>query len=232
MHDFGMLDDGDTVFVAVSGGIDSLVAAWVLQIWRAKAPISYEVQAVYVDNVHGLSDPKSHPVGSQIREQVERFGIPFTRLAGWGYPEEVEQSCFICARYRRTQLFDFVRQRGGRKLALGHHKDDLIETFLINALYSGNISTMVPRQDLFGGRLSIIRPLAYLEKDEIAALAGLADLTAVKNRCPLAGITRRETLRPFLERLYEAIPGSKESLFSALGNVREDYLLSKRNSWK
>ena len=228
LHDFAMLDDGDTVFVAVSGGVDSLVAAWVLQTWRSKAPISYEVHAVHVDNAFGVSEAREQSAVQQICEQVERFGIPFTRLEGWALPPEGEQSCFLCARNRRAQLFDFVRQQEGRKLALGHHKDDLLETFFINAFYSGNISTMVPRQDLFEGRLSIIRPLAYIEKEDITTLAGLAKIRAVKNRCPLAGVTRRERLRPFLKQLYDDIPGSKESLFSALGNVRADYMLAPR----
>ena len=151
MADYQMLADEDRVLVAVSGGVDSLVTAWVLQKWREKAPIDYHLEAVYVDN--GFWTPANggkNPV-ERIGAQLERFGLQFFSVKGWEI--EGERTCFICARNRRSQLFELARQKGFNKLALGHHKDDLIETFMINALYSGNISTMVPRQDLFERRL-------------------------------------------------------------------------------
>jgi len=229
MHDWNMLEHGDSVLVAVSGGIDSLVAAWVLQTWRAKAPIEYSIEAVYVDNgfwtaASGVESP-SESIGRQLGEH----GIRFSVVEGWALAEGEQRSCFTCARNRRSQLFELARSRGCNKLAFGHHKDDLIETFFINSLYSGNISTMLPRQDLFSGNLGLIRVLAYLEKTEVIELAGVAGLTATKNLCPLAGDTRRETVRELLEEVYRLIPGAKNSVFSALGNVRSGYLLSEKS---
>jgi tRNA 2-thiocytidine biosynthesis protein TtcA len=122
-------------------------------------------------------------------------------------------------------LFELARQRGYNKVALGHHKDDLIETFFLNVLYSGNISTMVPKQDLFEGRLSIIRPMAYLEKDEVMTIAQSQGLLPVPNLCPLANDTRRETVRSILSDIYSREPGAKRSVFAALANVRKDYML-------
>ena len=160
-----------------------------------------------------------------IREQLGRFSIPLTVVDGLAAQERGGASCFVCARSRRTQLFDLARRKGCSKLAFGHHKDDLIETFLINIFYSGNISTMVPRQDLFGGNLSLIRVLAYIEKDDIISIAEKLGLRAVKNLCPLSGNTRRDSVRAILGTIDQEIPGVKSSLFSALGNVRSDYLL-------
>jgi tRNA 2-thiocytidine biosynthesis protein TtcA len=96
---------------------------------------------------------------------------------------------------------------------------------MLNAIYSGNISTMVPKQVLFGGTLSIVRPMAYLEKHEVCQIAADLQLEAVKNLCPLSEDTRREKVRSLLETLYQEEPCAKNSLFAALSNVRKDYLL-------
>ena len=223
MADYQMLADEDRVLVAVSGGVDSLVTAWVLQKWREKAPIDYHLEAVYVDNgfwtpAHGGKNPVE-----RIGEQLERFGLQFFSVKGWEV--EGERTCFICARNRRSQLFELARQKGFNKLALGHHKDDLIETFMINALYSGNISTMVPRQDLFERRLSLIRVLAYLDKSEIMQISRLVELDPVDSFCPIGEDSRRETVRALLRRICQEIPDARNSIFSALGNVRDVYML-------
>jgi len=230
MHDWQMLQHGDRVLVAVSGGVDSLVAAWVLHQWRAKAPIDYEVEVVHVVNTPAGPGPSQATPAEIIGRQVRSWGLDYSAVTGWPVPEGEDRSCFVCARNRRSQLFDLARQRGCGKVALGHHKDDLIETFFINSLYSGNISTMLPRQDLFNGRLSLIRMLSYLEKQDVLALAELAGIQPVVDRCPLAGDTRRDTVRELLAGLYAAIPGAKESVFAALANVRHDYLLDRRRA--
>ena len=130
-----------------------------------------------------------------------------------------------CARNRRSQLFDLARRWGYNKVALGHHRDDLVETFFLNMLYSGNISTMVPKQDLFEGRLAIIRPMAYLDKEEIRAIGAELALHPVANLCPLADHTRRERVRELLADIYAREPGARRSIFAALANVREGYML-------
>lgn len=223
MNDWQMLDDGDRVLVGVSGGIDSLATAWVLKMWRDKAPISYEVEAVHVDNGFWTPDMGGKSPVDSIAEQMQRLHIPFSCVKGWDV--EGERTCFACARNRRSQLFELARQKNCAKLALGHHKDDLVETFFINTLYSGNISTMVPKQQLFDGRLSLIRIFAYLEKTDIRTIANFAALEPVDNFCPVGEDSRRETVRALLDRIYADIPGAKSSLFSALGNVREGYML-------
>ncbi len=223
MGDYRMLDDGDRVLVAVSGGVDSLVAAWVLHTWRAKAPIDYLLEAVYVDNGFWTPEHGGLPPAQRIAAQLERFGLSSTAVGGWSV--KGERTCFLCSRNRRSQLFELARQKGFNKIALGHHKDDLIETFMINALYSGNVSTMVPRQDLFDGRLSLIRVLAYLDKKEIIEISKLVDLEPVDSYCPIGEDSRRETVRSLLEHICTHIPDARNSIFSALGNVRDGYML-------
>jgi tRNA 2-thiocytidine biosynthesis protein TtcA len=220
MHDYAMLSDGDRVLVAVSGGVDSMVLAWLLRIWQEKAPISYSLHAVNIDNGLRGADPSAESIG----EQLGRFGIEFSTEKGRDADEEM-QTCFACARRRRNRLFELAREKGYTKIAFGHHKDDLVETFFLNLLYSGNISTMVPRQDLFHGRLALIRPLAYLEKSEVRRLAESLGIRAIDNRCPLAGDTRRETVRNMLAGIFRDVPDAKNSIFAAMANVRKGYML-------
>lgn len=224
MHDYEMLADGDRVLLAVSGGVDSLVLAWVLKFWQKKAPISYSLHAVTVDHEFWKDRHDALGPAESIGRQLESIGIDYTVERAWDIAEE-ERTCYQCARNRRSQLFDLARQRGYNKVAFGHHKDDLVETFFLNILYSGNISTMVPKQELFEGRLAIIRPLAYLEKAEVMAIAESQELKPVANLCPLADDTRRETVRSLLADIYRREPAAKRSLFAALANVRKGYLL-------
>lgn len=113
---------------------------------------------------------------------------------------------------------------------MGHHQDDIIETFFLNICFAGNISTMVPRQELFEGRLALIRPLAFIEKHEIKNLAEQLQLEPVRTSCPLSEETKRMEVRRFLEDLYQRFPGSKMRIFSSLSNVRNDYLLKPESS--
>ncbi|MBA3005714.1 MAG: tRNA 2-thiocytidine biosynthesis TtcA family protein [Proteobacteria bacterium] len=224
MQTYSMLSHGDSVLVAVSGGVDSLVLAWLLQMWLQKAPISYTLRVVHIDmGFRGQGKSGANPV-AEIREQLNRFGISLL-VEQARVMDEAERNCFFCARQRRHQLFNLAREYGCNKIAFGHHKDDLIETLFLNMLYSGNLSTMVPKQDLFDGRLSLIRPLAYIEKHEVQKIAITLGLAPIDNLCPLAGNTRRDQVRKVLQALYDQDPDVKASIFASMANVREGYLL-------
>jgi tRNA 2-thiocytidine biosynthesis protein TtcA len=235
MLDYAMLADRDRVLVAVSGGIDSLVLAWVLANWHRKAPISYELQAIHIGmDPNQVDDPAG--TAAQVVAGLAGLGLSCkvlpAELPAPAQENSVDRQdvCFRCARSRRRQLFEYARQEQYTTLALGHHRDDIVETFFINLTCSGNISTMRPKQDLFSNRLSLIRPLAYLKKDEISSIGERLALQAVASRCPLSGQTRRQDVRGLLEHVYQQIPGSRNHIFAALGNVRQDYLLNQENN--
>ncbi|NLZ16593.1 MAG: PP-loop domain-containing protein [Desulfobulbaceae bacterium] len=241
MHDYAMLTEGDRVLVAVSGGVDSLVLIHLLHYWLRKAPVRYWLTAVHVDMEGSVSKPGTS--ACTIRDELARKGLEleiiFARRAGSvAAPDELGksdkwsdgESCFTCARARRAALFDEAARLDCNKIAFGHHQDDLIETFLLNLTCAGNISTMLPRQDIFQGRLALIRPLAYVEKQNIEQIAQDNGLNAVPSSCPLAGRTRRDGMQALAAEIYRRIPGAKKNIFSALGNVRNEYLPTGRQA--
>ncbi len=226
MHSYSMLKDGDKILVAVSGGVDSLALAWILSLWKKKAPIHYDLMAVHLDM--GFKGKSCERVEKEIQKITIPYKIERTSIGVDTYAKKDRESgCFNCAKQRRNLLFDMAKAGNFSKIALGHHKDDIIETFFLNIFYSGNISTMVPRQDLFNGDLALIRPLAFLEKEQVTESANIAGVIPVKNPCPMAEHSKREEMRAFLVTLFDKNPSFKSNVFASLSNVRQDYLLSR-----
>ncbi|MBU0730855.1 MAG: hypothetical protein KKA70_14045 [Proteobacteria bacterium] len=224
MHTYGMLADNDRVMIAVSGGVDSLVVTWLLKEWRKKAPISYDLLAVHLDMGFGTNEDVL------VAAQIERLDVPFLiEKTTFGKDaiaaEDGKSGCFYCAKKRRNRLFEIARENNYNKIAFGHHKEDIIETFFLNLMYSGNISTMVPRQNLFHEKLAIIRPLALLEKKQIIELGNEQGIKPVANPCPLSEESKRVKIRTLLNEIYQKEPSTKSNIFAALSNVKSDYLL-------
>jgi tRNA 2-thiocytidine biosynthesis protein TtcA len=224
MHAYSMLADSDRVLIAVSGGVDSLVLTWILRHWLQKAPIRYELSAVYIDNGFDTS------TGDKVAEQLQNIGVPYLieRTDFWhraATAEEGKSVCYHCARLRRNRLFAIAEEQGFNKIGFGHHKDDILETFFINLLYAGNISTMVPKQKLFDGRIHIIRPMAYLEKKDIMEIAAAASIVPVKNPCPQDNDSKRQEARRIVAECSKLSPKVKSNIFAALANIRQGYLL-------
>ncbi len=224
MADYSMLDNGDRVLVAVSGGVDSLFTACLLKFWRARTPIDYQLINVHIDlgykeGANAAVNRECSRLGLELRVEKSQYG-PEALTAEGG-----KNICFHCARKRRNRLFSIAGDLGCNKIAFGHHKDDLIETFFLNLLYSGNLSTMVPNQALFSGSLHLIRPLAYLDKAEIINSAAANDIRPVKDPCPHGDDSRRTATRKILKDLDLSVPGCRASIFAALANPRQGYLL-------
>ena len=167
----------------------------------------------------------------RLKEQVDALGLQLelietdiaNRLRSSDLPES---PCFHCSRWKRTALFGYATKNAVKKIAFGHHRDDILETALLNLFYGSSFSTMRPHQELFSGKLTLIRPLAYLDEDEVIAYCRHHGLPTDSLPCPFQEATgKRGAMRELLTKLQKDNPKVKNSLFHALHNVREEYLL-------
>lgn len=225
LHRYNMICDGDRILVGLSGGKDSLALMWFLSERLQRVRVAYELVAVYLDP--GFDGGFSERLEYYCRKAGYRLRIEHTDFGVKAHSDENrENPCFLCAWKRRKRLFEIADELGCRKLALGHNKDDIIETLFMNMCYAGEISTMVPSQPLFEGRFTVIRPLAYVEEDAIRQFAAEQDFPEFINTCPSAAVSKRHTVKELLARLYSTNDKIKGNIFRSLSRVRPDYLLT------
>ena len=228
MADYAMTNNGDRLIVAVSGGKDSLALLHILETRKNFIPLDYQLEPVFVslgeydDRVRlmllesvcrdlGL---RLHVISTDIGQRLHRDNLP-------------ESNCFHCSRWKRWVLFEWARGENICKIAFGHHRDDIIETALLNLFYGSNFSTMIPHQRLFSGSLSLIRPLSYLDEKEIISYCHKYKLPVDQPSCQFAaGNQKRIQIRNLLKQLQADNPKIKGNIFHALKNVRTDYLLN------
>jgi tRNA 2-thiocytidine biosynthesis protein TtcA len=224
LHSRNMIQDGDHVLVAVSGGKDSLSLLWLLRERLARVPIQYRITAVHVDPGFGANSADRMQAffsgqGFESRVVKGDFG-PLAHS-----PENRENPCFLCSRMRRKVLFETARDLGCNKIAFGHHKDDVIETFFLNVFYGASVSTMKPVQEFFGGKLFVIRPLFMIESDLIRRYFRFMGWQEVDLGCPTAGSSKREEIKALLKQIYRGNKKVRGNIFHALQNVNPEYLL-------
>jgi len=224
IHTHQMIHDGDHLLVAVSGGKDSLSLLWLLRERTVRIPIRYRITAVHVDPGFGTDSAarmtsffSTHGFDSRVIKT--RIG-----LQAHG-PNNRENPCFLCSRMRRRLLFELAREIGCNRIAFGHHKDDVIETFFLNVFYGASISTMLPVQELFKGNLTVIRPFYLIDEDLIRRYANAMGWERIELGCPSAGSSKREEIKQMLQGLYRSNRKIKGNIFHALQNVNTDYLL-------
>ena len=224
IHHYDMISHGDRILVGVSGGKDSLALLWILNERLSRIPIKYELYPVYIDPgfPNGFSDALCEFVkrmGFDLRVEKTDDGIVAHSSTN------LENPCFLCARLRRKRLFEIADELDCKKVAFGHHKDDIIETFFLNICYSGNISTMRPAQSVFKGKLFIIRPLAYVDEDRIKRFAGNKQFPEFSNPCPSAETSKRKEIKELLNQLYRSNNKIRGNIFRSMKNVHPEYLL-------
>lgn len=224
IHTKDMIRDGDHVMVAVSGGKDSLALLWLLKERIKRVPIDYRITAVHVDPGFGANS--ADQMTSFFLAHGFEFRVIESDIGPKAHgPQNRENPCFLCSRLRRKLLFQTAEEIGCNRMAFGHHKDDLIETFFLNVFYGASISTMVPVQGLFGGKLTVIRPFYLVDEDLIRRYAQLMDWPEISLDCPTAGSSKREEIKNMLKHFYRSNRKIKGNIFHALQNVNAEYLL-------
>lgn len=224
IHTMDMIRDGDHVMVAVSGGKDSLALLWLLKERIKRVPIDYRITAVHVDPGFGANS--ADQMTSFFLAHGFEFRVIESDIGPKAHgPQNRENPCFLCSRLRRKLLFQTAEEVGCNRMAFGHHKDDLIETFFLNVFYGASISTMVPVQDFFGGKLTVIRPFYLVDEDLIRRYAQLMDWPEISLDCPTAGSSKREEIKNMLKHFYRSNRKIKGNIFHALQNVNVEYLL-------
>ena len=224
IHTMDMIRDGDHVMVAVSGGKDSLSLLWLLKERIKRVPIDYRLTAVHVDPGFGANS--ADQMTSFFSAHDFEFKVIESDIGPKAHGEQNrENPCFLCSRLRRKLLFQTAEEMGCNRMAFGHHKDDLIETFFLNVFYGASISTMVPVQDFFGGKLTVIRPFYLVDEGLIRRYAQLMDWPEISLDCPTAGSSKRGEIKDMLKHFYKSNRKIKGNIFHALQNVNAEYLL-------
>jgi tRNA 2-thiocytidine biosynthesis protein TtcA len=224
LHRYSMLADGDRILIGLSGGKDSITLLWILNERLPRIPINYELFIAYVDP--GFKPPFS----DKLKEYCDSIGYPL-RIENTDYGilahsrENRENPCFLCSRLRRKRLFEIADELGCNKIALGHNKDDVIETLFMNMCYAGEISTMLPLQSFFQGRFTVIRPLAYTDTQIIERFVREENLPVFINTCPSANNSKRSQIKELLKHFYRGNKKVKGNIFKAMSHVKREYLL-------
>jgi len=222
INSYSLIKENDKVAVALSGGKDSLVMLETISNRRKRLPVTYDVMAVHVHvkNIGYETDLDF------LNRYCDELGVPLHIIETDADLERDKNKsiCFICSWLRRKELFNFVKKEKCSKLAFGHHRDDAIETLLMNMISSSSISSMPPSLSMFGGEFDLIRPLILLGEDEIREYAVLRNYPPQVKICPHGDDTRRADAKRLLVEMEKIDKNARQNIYSAMSNIHSDYL--------
>jgi tRNA 2-thiocytidine biosynthesis protein TtcA len=226
--DFSMIEANDKVMVCLSGGKDSHALLDVLMKLREKSPVPFELVAVNLDQRHpGFPE-------HVLPRYLESLGVPFRIEVQDTYSvvkrviPEGKTMCGLCSRLRRGALYRVASELGATKIALGHHRDDILETFFLNLFFAGKLKAMPPKLVSDDGKHVVIRPLAYVEEPDLEAYARLREFPIIP--CDLCGsqeLLQRKQVKAMLQDWERQQPGRVATIFNALTSVQPSHLLDR-----
>jgi tRNA 2-thiocytidine biosynthesis protein TtcA len=226
--DHGLIEKGDRILVAMSGGKDSYAMCVLLRALQARAPISFDLLAVHLDQ----GQPGYE--GAQLEAWLAGEGIPYKLLHENTYAivtdkiPEGKTYCSLCSRLRRGILYRAAGELGCNKIALGHHRDDILETFFLNLFFGGTLKAMPPKLVSDDGKHVVIRPLCYVEESDLEAHAELREFPIIP--CDLCGSQeqlQRKQVKSMMREWEKKHPGRMDTIFGALTNVAPSHLLDR-----
>ena len=227
--DYGMIEAGDRVMVCLSGGKDSYGLLDVLMKLRGRAPLSFDLVAVNLDQRH-----PGYPE-HVLPDYLKSLGVPFRIEVQDTYSvvkrlvPEGQTMCSLCSRLRRGVLYRVARELGATKIALGHHRDDILETFFLNLFFGGKMKAMSPKLQSDDGQHVVIRPLAYVSESDLEAYAKVKAFPIIP--CDLCGsqpTLQRKQVKQMLCDWEKRHPGRADSMFRALSNLTPSHLMDRR----
>ena len=231
IHDYNLISPGDRLLLAFSGGKDSFGLFHLLHKAFVKEPSIHPpviIYPVFIDLGFTSASWKDSISNAQgyLSDLGSRLIIEKTDIFREAHRSENKKSpCFLCARMRRKRLYEAAERLDCSKIALAHHKDDIIETLLLNICFSREISTMVPRQDVFQGRFQMIRPLALIDERHLQQYAWKKGFPVIENPCPEKDRSKRRFIKNLLIALEREEPKVKHNIFLSLKNVKKEFLL-------
>ena len=215
-EDFNLIKQGDNIAVAVSGGKDSIALLNAMRLYRYYSKNSFGLKAVSVDlGQKGFFD--SEPIAELCREWDIEYDVVKTNIASVVFEGRREKNpCSLCSKMRRGTLHDWCKSNNCNKVALGHHREDALETFMMSFLFEGRISTLSPITWMDRSDIEQIRPLLFCPEKEIAASVKKYNLPITKSKCPVDGKTNRQSMKELLQYFHTIAPEPEKYMLLAL----------------
>ncbi|NLN98443.1 MAG: tRNA 2-thiocytidine biosynthesis protein TtcA [Eubacteriaceae bacterium] len=217
---FSMIQPGDRIAVGVSGGKDSVALLSALSRYRLFSPHPFELEAITLDM--GFKGMDFSPIQKFCAQLDIPYTIQKTKIGPIVFETRHEKNpCAFCARMKRGALHNLALSRNCKKIAFGHHADDVIETFLMSLFYEGRINTFLPVTYLDRKDITLIRPFVYLKEMEILNSKAVQQLPIVANTCPIDGATKREEIKQLIQTLKHRMPDLDDKIMTAIQNKKQ-----------